>query len=240
MLKALFLSFDDVDWPGTRAYALGNIGQVYLNVKGREPLGCVEPGEEYERLRQELIAELGEIRDPATGERVVEHVYAREQVYTGPHAGRGADILFIPTRMEYFGFGEYEFGANTVIEPVMRGISGTHRMNGVVIVHGRPILPGITLGRSQVEPIDPGTRGGQPPQPWLADLAPTILYLMGVPVPDDMDGRVLSEAFKPEYADLPGLLHERGSYVDTDPESVLSDADKAAITERLRSLGYVG
>jgi predicted AlkP superfamily phosphohydrolase/phosphomutase len=240
MLRALFLSFDDVDWPRTRAYALGNIGQVYLNVKGREPMGCVEPGEEYERLRRELITNLGEIRDPATGERVVEYIYTREQVYSGPHAGRGADILFIPTRMEYFGFGEYEFGANTVIEPMMRGISGTHRMNGVLVMHGLPILPGITLGRDRVEPINLGAPKGLPPQPWLADLAPTILHLMGVPVPEDMDGRVIVEAIRPEYASLQALVRDGTSDGEQVPEAELSDADRAAITERLRSLGYVG
>jgi predicted AlkP superfamily phosphohydrolase/phosphomutase len=241
MLKALFLSFDDVDWSRTRAYSLGNIGQIYLNVKGREPNGCVEPGEAYEQLRHELIAELEELRDPATGEQVVEHIYKREQVYSGPNVQRGADILFIPTRMEYFGFGEYEFGASEVIEPVVRGISGTHRMNGTLMLYGSPVLPGQKLGYDQLEPIEPdrNTAEGRIPQPALTDLAPTILYLMGVPVPDDMDGRVLAEALKPEYADLHRLVRERASDVEPSDEASLSDEDEAMITERLRALGYV-
>jgi len=241
MLRALFLSFDDVDWSRTQAYSLGNVGQVYLNVRGREPQGCVQPGEEYERLREELIAGLRELRDPATGEPVVEHIYKREQVYSGPNAGQGADILFIPTRMEYFGFGEYEFGASEVIEPVTRGISGTHRMNGLLIMYGRPILPGKALGRHRVEPVEahPEADADQPPQPTLADLAPTILYLMGLPVPDSMDGRVLTEALRPEHLAGQEIAHQHGPGVEQTSGAALTAAEEAQITERLRGLGYV-
>lgn len=241
MLRTLFLSFDDVDWALSRAYSLGNVGQVFLNVRGREPRGCVAPGEEYEQVRNELIASLREMRDPATGERVLEYVYRREQVYSGSHTERGADILFIPTRMEYFGFGEYEFGASTVIEPVTRGISGTHRMNGTLILHGPPVLRGEWLGSQTMTPLQlsDSSAGAGTPQPSLADLAPTILYLMGVPVPDDMDGRVLTEALTPEYASLEGLAYQRAPDAGASSESTLSDADRAAIAERLRALGYV-
>ncbi|MGD2207300.1 MAG: alkaline phosphatase family protein, partial [Anaerolineae bacterium] len=81
LLKTLFLSFDDVDWPRTRAYSLGNVGQIHLNVRGREPEGIVEPGEEYEAVRKEIIARLRELRDPETQEPVVQDVYCREQLY---------------------------------------------------------------------------------------------------------------------------------------------------------------
>jgi predicted AlkP superfamily phosphohydrolase/phosphomutase len=242
MLRALFLSFDDVDWARSRAYSLGNVGQVFLNVKGREPRGCVAPGAEYEQLRAELIAGLSEIRDPASGERVVETVYLREQIYSGPETERGADILFIPTRMEYFGFGEYEFGASSVIEPVRRGISGTHRMNGTLVLHGTPIQRGVWLGGETTNhsKTDLESAGPRSPIPQLADLAPTILYLMGVPVPDDMDGRVVAEALRPEYAGLEGLTYETATGAAQPTRGVLSEADAAAIAERLRALGYVG
>lgn len=78
--------------------------------------------------------------------------------------------------MEYFGFGEYEFGSNEIIEPVKRGISGTHRLNGILLAWGEAIRSGVVLE---------GAR--------LYDLAPTILHLMDVPIPPAMDGRVLSQ-----------------------------------------------
>lgn len=58
MLKRLFLSLNDVDWENTRAYSIGYIGEVHINLKGREPQGIVEPGAEYEQLREELIGDL--------------------------------------------------------------------------------------------------------------------------------------------------------------------------------------
>ena len=235
LLKKLFLSFDDVDWQRTTAYSLGNVGQIYLNVRGREPQGCVEPGEPYEAMRNEIIECLRQLRDPETGEQVVEVVYRREEVYWGQKVEGAADIVFIPTRLEYFGFGEYEFGSHEIIESVTRGISGTHRLNGVVMLWGAAASTGVHLRDAQI-----------------LDLAPTILRIMGEPVPEDMDGQVLTQALSPEYAGVwpTGGLPETGS---TSPASAavgdafgaaevehLTDEDKELIASRLRGLGYVG
>jgi predicted AlkP superfamily phosphohydrolase/phosphomutase len=224
LLKTLFLSFDDVDWSQTTAYSLGNVGQINLNVRGREPQGIVNPGPDYEKIRQDIIDRLQELRDPETGEHVIQEIYRREEIYWGDRLEQAADILFVPTRMEYFGFGEYEFGSNQILERMKRGISGTHRMNGTLVMHGTPVKPGV-----EVEDA------------CLYDLAPTILHLMGEPIPSDMDGQVLTEALTAEYAD-PSQVR----YVDSDKtvkeRSVtqeLSAEDESTLTERLRSLGYV-
>lgn len=225
LLKTLFLSFDDVDWRRTVAYSLGNVGQIYLNVRGREPLGTVAPGTAYEALRDEIIERLRELRDPETGEAVVQEIYRREEIYHGPALERAADVLFIPTRMEYFGFGEYEFGSNQVIEAMKRGISGTHRMNGVLLLHGQPVRPGV-----QIEDAS------------LYDLAPTILHLMGEPVLSDMDGQVLTGALTPPYADPSRIRYvdpqEKSPQPASGPE--LDSESERIIVERLRNLGYVG
>ncbi len=83
LLKTLFLSFADVDWCHTVAYSLGNVGQIYLNVAGREPQGIVKPGTEYEQVRRQIMERLAELRDPETGEHVVETIYRREEIYHG-------------------------------------------------------------------------------------------------------------------------------------------------------------
>jgi predicted AlkP superfamily phosphohydrolase/phosphomutase len=226
-LRKLFLSFDDVDWQRTTAYALGNVGQIFLNVRGREPQGTVEPGEEFEVTRAEIMARLGELCDPQTGERVVEAVYRREEIYWGPRVEQAADIVFVPTRMEYFGFGEYEFGSNQIIEAMKRGISGTHRPNGMVFVWGKGVRTGAKLKDAHI-----------------VDLAPTMLQLMGEPVPQDMDGRVLTQVLLSEYGEAPRAegLASTGDLppLPTTAEDFLSDEDEALIKERLRGLGYVG
>lgn len=223
LLRTLFLSFDDVDWPATRAYSLGNIGQIRLNVAGREPQGCVAPGREYEQVRAEIMARLRLLTDPATGEAVVDEIYPREELYRGPYLEDAPDIVFLPKRLEYFGFGEYEFGSHRVIEAMRRGISGTHRMNGIFAALGEPVQPGVEISGAA-----------------LADLAPTILHLLGQPIPAAMDGRVLIQALRgplaaqtPQVVDTPAPVSTTGAFT-------LSAADEAAISERLRGLGYVG
>ena len=223
LLKTLFLSFDEVDWARTQAYALGNIGQIYLNVQGREPLGCVTPGAEYLRVREAIMRRLGELRDPATGEKVVEAVYPREALYQGAQVERLPDIVFLPTRLEYFGFGEFEFGSPHVIESMQRGISGTHRMNGLFLAWGPSVKPGS-------RPVEAG----------LIDLAPTILHALGEAVPTDMDGRVLHEVFTGALAD-PALVRRCApDEAQAGNSAEFSSADADALRDRLRGLGYVG
>lgn len=223
LMKTLFLSFDDVDWSRTQAYSLGNVGQIYVNVAGREPAGCIQRGTEYEQVREKIISQLQQLRDPHTGEAVVETIYRREEIYHGDHLDKAPDIVFIPTRMEYFGFGEYEFGSHHIIEPMKRGISGTHRLNGIFLAYGAGIRPGTTK------------------QAHITDLAPTIHHLMHVPIPKHMSGRVLQEALThqrpPTYQTT--TTHPNHNTPHT-PDNSMTDEEMALITQRLRDLGYVG
>jgi predicted AlkP superfamily phosphohydrolase/phosphomutase len=224
LLKALFLSFEDIDWPHTQAYSLGNVGQIRLNVAGREPFGCVQPGAEYTALRQRIIDQVLQLTDPATGETVVEAAYTRDQLYSGSQLEEAPDIVFMPRRLEYFGFGEYEFGSHKVIEAMTRGISGTHRMQGIFLAYGQSIKP------------DSRVEGGS-----LTDLAPTILHLMGEAVPGHMDGRVLSEALANNFEPASARYDETLTVAGLAPiGDVLTAEDEELLGERLHGLGYVG
>jgi predicted AlkP superfamily phosphohydrolase/phosphomutase len=219
-LRLFFLSFDDVDWSKTVGYSLGNIGQIRINVKGREPQGVVEPGSEYDRVVGEVIERLSQVRDPKNGELVVEHIYRRSEIYAGDAFEDAPDILFLPRRLEYFGFGEYEFGDHRIIVPVTRGISGTHRMNGIGLAWGTAIRSGMLNGVK------------------LEDLAPTILHLMGQPIPAHMDGRPLLEILA-EKASLPPP-QEGTAWKGKQPSNKeLSQDEQERIRRRLQDLGYV-
>jgi predicted AlkP superfamily phosphohydrolase/phosphomutase len=216
LLKRFFLSFSDVDWSRTRAYSIGYIGEVHINLKGREPQGIVEPGEEYERVRDDVINSLRELELP-DGTPLVEHIWKKEEIYHGAHLANAPDILFLPRNLETIAFGDFEFGSNKVIEKSF-GVSSSHRMNGIFIASGAGIK-------------DAGEfRGAQ-----LIDLAPTILHLMGLPVPTDTDGRVLTEAL----ADARTVEYGGTSEASATTTEGYSEEEEKEVIERLADLGYI-
>ncbi|OGO12121.1 MAG: hypothetical protein A2Y53_02030 [Chloroflexi bacterium RBG_16_47_49] len=220
LMKSIFLSFDDVDWERTVAYSFGNIGQVRINLRGREPQGSISPGEEYERVVQEIIERLNQLHDPRNGQQAIDHIYRVDEVYSGPATQEAADILFLPHKLEYFGFGEYEFGDHRTFASLRHGISATHRMNGICLAYGQPVQSALLNGAK------------------LEDLAPTILYLMGLPIPAQMDGRLLMEAFSSD-ANLPPPEYIASFESKPSTSEGLSSEDEAILRERLRDLGYV-
>lgn len=227
-LSRLFLSFKDVDWAKTRAYSLGNAGQLWINLRGREPMGTVAPGSEYTAVRQEVIERLKELEDPETSERLVEvpstrdTIYTREELFQGPYVEQMPDIVFVPKGFRYLSFGEYEFASNRLVD-VSHGITGWHRREGMVLLHGAPVQAGAQLQDARIE-----------------DVAPTVLHLMGQPVPADVDGRVLTEALRPDWVREKGIAQVSDQDSATPSSVDFSPADEEAVRQRLRDLGYLG
>ncbi len=220
LLASFFLSFADVDWSRTTAYAVGNGGQIFVNLRGREPQGIVAPGAEYERVVAEIVERLHEMTDPRTGERIELDIYRRDELYAGEHVDLLPDVVFLPRDLRRMPFGEYEFGSNKLVGPSW-SISGTHRMNGVVMFWGPGVQPGRELHGAKI-----------------IDLAPTILALLDVEIPGHMDGRVLDEAFR-EGTMTPRWGAAEGGGVNGERVH-LSASEQAEIAARLRGLGYVG
>src|SRR5262249_22922618 len=175
-----FLSFNDVDWTRSVAFSKGNYGQIYVNLKGREPDGIVEE-RDYDAVCEEIVGRLKALKDPLTGEGWAGKVLRREEIYAGPRVADAPDIAFLPHDMRYLPLGNADFTSNKFIVDAF-GISGCHRMHGVMIASGGPIAPGSRLQAANI-----------------VDVAPTILYLMDQCLPNDLDGRVLSEMISSEY-----------------------------------------
>lgn len=174
-LSKLTLSLNDIDWSRTRAYAVGTGGHIYLNVKGREPRGIVEQGQEYKETREFIIQMLESLKDPKTGEKVVESVYRREEAHKGRFFDRAPDIS-LTTRAGYASLHKEQFVSPKIF--IDSPNSGAHRTNGICIFHGLGIERGTRIMEANIY-----------------DLAPTILHIFGLPVPKDMNGRVVNEVF---------------------------------------------
>jgi predicted AlkP superfamily phosphohydrolase/phosphomutase len=221
LLGTFFLSFNDVDWNRTVAFSKGNYGQIYVNLKGREPGGIVEE-RHYDSVCETIVERLRAMKDPLTGEGWAEQVLRREELYAGPRVSDAPDIAFLPRDMRYLPLGNADFTSNKFIVDAF-GISGCHRMNGVMIAEGGAVERGLIMESARI-----------------IDVAPTVLYLMGQSLPDDMDGRVLTEIISDEYLTANSIRRTSGSEVDRSEEVEFSPDENAEIIESLKNLGYIG
>jgi len=218
-MRKYFLSLSDVDWLRTKAYAVG--GQIFINLKGREPEGIVEPGVEYEGVRDEIIEKLKKLEDPLVNGKVVGKVFKKEEIYSGRYLDRAADIIFLPRRAEMLAFADFEFSSNRLLEQPY-AISGTHRMNGILLVAGKNIRKRVRIQGAAI-----------------TDIAPTILCSLGLPIPDDMDGRVLTEIFNEDFLAASPIQYSSVSRTERRGRSEYSRDEEKEIVERLKSLGYL-
>ena len=229
LLKIAFLSFLDVDWSRSKAYSFGrHLGSIYINLKGREPHGIVEPGAEYEAVRDEIERLAREFRDPRTGRKLIGQVLRREEIYSGPYLDRAPDLILRPEEPSDIFFGLADFGHRDTVSMVYR-YSGMHRDYGMLIMNGPGVRQGTWIEGAAIQ-----------------DVAPTVLHTMGLPVPADMDGRVLEDAFTAGYLEaFPLRIADAAADPAVAQASGLPGIDYTAegekeILERLRGLGYLG
>jgi predicted AlkP superfamily phosphohydrolase/phosphomutase len=213
-------ALSDIDWAKTKAYSLGYFGQIFINLHGREPEGIVQPGEEYEALRDEIIEKLKELRDPETGERLVDRIYKKEEVYSGPYIDQAADIVFEMKGLTYMTRNTYEgTWDERLVGPPGNGESATHRTNGLFMAMGPSFKRGVKIEGARIY-----------------DIAPTLLHLFKVPIPQDMDGKVLISALRGKQE----IKIKKGKEEEPAKKRVrLSKEDEEKIKESLRRLGYL-
>jgi predicted AlkP superfamily phosphohydrolase/phosphomutase len=218
------VSIETVDWSRTKAYfSSATAHAVTINLKGREPQGCVEPGEEYDRVVGEVIEVLMALRDPETGRCPFTSAHRRTDLWEGPYVDQGPDIVLVPAE----GYVAHRHFKEHVFEEIGTGWkdrSGDHEREGILILHGPGIRKGHRLRDRHLE-----------------DIAPTVMHLCGAGVPRYMDGGVIQEAFDDDWSgDHPVRPVGDGEFRPIDDERTSMDADEEALLkERLRGLGYM-
>jgi len=221
-------SYSGIDWSKTRAYPMGHFSDIFINLKGRQPSGSVEPGEEYEKLRGEITEKLYEFKDPDDGSSVVERVYKREEIYHGQYLENMPDLIIGWKDYKYLRMFNYPLSDDDsiiwTIPPTLSLLwdrTGAHKPNGMFMAIGPHIK-----SKGQVENAS------------IMDIAPTVLYECGIPVPDDMDGRVLTEVFDEEYvrANPPQVTKSEDSGAS---EYDYSGREAEEVQKRLKDLGYL-
>jgi len=210
--------FEDIDWSQTKAYGLRM--NIFINLKGRDLKGIIEPGEEYEKLRDEIIESLRQIRDPKTGRKLVTQVFKKEDVYFGKHLDSAPDLIYLIDNLRYRPIEGTDYG-KLFIEPIL---TGEHRLQGMFMAYG----PDIKKTGEEIQNIK------------IYDVTPTILHMFGIPISEDIDGRVLKEIFENE-SELAKMPIVRQSKIEKDvaEHEVFGDEDEQRIKEKLRRLGYL-
>jgi predicted AlkP superfamily phosphohydrolase/phosphomutase len=163
--------FENVDWSGTKAYALG-LNCLYINQIGREGEGIVAPGPEKEHLLDEIKRKLLSVEDPETGEKMIVQVYKASECYSG-ECVREAPDLVIGYNAGYRASWETALGKITrsLVNDNTKKWSGDHCM-------AKEVIPGVLFTSKHIGYT----------QPALYDLAPTILGEFGIDKLPDMDG----------------------------------------------------
>ncbi len=228
------LIFAGIDWRKTKAYSDTLFPNIMINLKGREPLGIVSDCE-YTEIIQNLKSDLKECRDSETGERIVEEVFAKNEIYSGSHTDNAPDLLI--RWREDIVINGIKFENNNVHDkrlstsyPLIPGedpriVSGDHHLKGILFLKGPYVKQDHVLK---------GTK--------IIDIAPTVLYLLNCPIPGDMDGEVPIEAFMESYLEKKLLRIQKrgiGEKVEAKTFSEYSTKDSEEVAKRLRDLGYL-
>ncbi len=214
-----------VDILKTGVFTVGGHGNLTVNLQGRQAQGSVSP-DQYEALRDELIAKLTQLKDPETGEKVIQGAWRREEVY--PVFQDFIPDIIIRWSPGYYCINEQELGFLR-IKPdgdnliTIHRWSGNHLPNGIIFMSGPDVRVGYKINGAEI-----------------IDVAPTIMALLDVEVPKYMDGKVLKDTLTEAF-----LAKHPVHYTDLDgtngggDEKPFSDEESAKINERLKDLGYL-
>lgn len=165
--------WENVDWSRTKAYAMG-LGQIYVNLKGREAHGIVNPGAESATVQDALIAQLMTMTDPKTGTKMVDAVYKASDIYSGEFVKNAAELQ-VGLADGYRVSWQSTLGGSPpgLVYPNMKKWSGDHgsydyKQTSGVLISSRAVPD---------RPLE------------ITDIAPTVLKYFGVPIPSDIDGK---------------------------------------------------
>lgn len=165
---------NQINWSKTTAFLSdvsisGHCG-IRINLKSREPNGTVKK-EDYDKIREKIIRELKNLTDLKKN-RIIKNIWKREEIYSGPYLDNLPDIVFEPTS-KFMVKKNITFKIFSDISK--ERISGNHKINGIFIAYG----PHIKTAGAELKNLQ------------IIDIAPTILHMFDIPIPEGIDGNVL-------------------------------------------------
>jgi len=210
-----------IDWRSTEAYmsSMADHG-IFLNVKGREPEGIIHPGNDYERIRQNVRDSLCSMTLPGSNSPMFRNVWMREDLYHGNAISTAPDIIFETNNDTYMCL-PHTYHDDLLIDSHI--MTGMHQQDGILIMAGESFIHETMLH-----------------QPRIIDLAPTLLNILDLPVPEYMDGRVLVEALRtPPVKGVETNVYKEAHPLPQNETVELDEEDRKKLEDHLRGLGYI-
>ena len=206
--------YSSIEWQRTVAYTEPGRHVININLQGRNSAGTVSQSA-YDKVCLEIISELEQWTD-AEANRVVNRVVRRHEAYNGPFTERASDL--------YVNWNPNARLGEPPDEVRDRGFwwKGDHRPEGILICKG----PGLNSTTFEALPT-------------VCDLVPTIMHAAGLPVPDNLDGRVISGVFTGEVLSEHPVQQTTGSSQSSGEGVTLSPEEERLVEEKLRGLGYL-
>jgi predicted AlkP superfamily phosphohydrolase/phosphomutase len=208
----------------TKAYSPNSSSYgIIINLKEKCEHGNIEKDKEYEQIRNELKNKLISLIDKENGKRIFDNVFFSDEIYHGPYTDNAPDMILYPAE----GYMVIDslinlYGSNLV---KVKASEGTHRREGIFIATDRRnIKKGIKIFDINI-----------------IDIAPTILYLMDLPIPSDMDGKVITSAIKDNLLKSSPVKFSDSKIgeIDEREEKIYTPEDERQIVDELKGLGYI-
>lgn len=213
-----------IDWPGTQAF-FGSIPTqgIYINEKTPENTRGTVPPDAVNALRNRIRNALLKLTHPDTGERITDAVYDREELFHGDRTQYAPHLLFRMRNHAILGRqhpGPAGYYSSAEHLPV-----GFHRDNGMIIIR-HPAIPPSHIEAS------------------MTDVMPTVLYAVALPVPDNLDGKVLDTIFSETYRASHAVTYRppiisKPAETAAQTEAEYGEAERIALENRLKKLGYL-
>ncbi len=216
--------FTNIDWEHTQVFSSGSTaGSLFINLKGREKNGTVSQSE-YDALCASLRRKLLNLFDPATGINPIDKVYFCKELFTGETSSSAPDLVFL--LKEGYGIG---LKSNRYIKHDDKEVfadstywSGDHLLEGVFMAYGEQFKKGLEVNGAEI-----------------LDITPTLLYIFGLPVFREMEGRLLKEIFDDSFMLSNPVQLTNQDIREEKEDSELSAEETETMAEVLRNLGYL-
>lgn len=209
--------FSNIDWDNTQFYTTAKYGCIYLN------RNCKKTKVDYDRLIEHLVLELQKMKIPGLNKTVFQSIIKGNEFYKGKFDNNAPDIIAVSSDEDIMVSNAFISKNNILFGEPNTKLVGDHSMDGIILASGNHVKKGKVITNATV-----------------FDVVPTVLYLMNIPIPSYLDGKILEEFIVEQYKNKNHIRYVDRDYEKKKFETKTSEQDKDEIRKWLSQLGYIG